>query len=194
MCGRFENKVVYDDLMDLFNFEEVSEKNETGQFNIAPTQKIMAVMLQRERYSLVEMNWGIKFRDDTPLIFNSRLETIKEKPYWSGLFDKNRCIVPMTAFYEWKSEEGRKVPYRIYLTDEKYFFVPAVYVQKNNEYYASLITTTPNSFIKKIHHRMPVILRKDEAAEFLSNSLSENFDICLPYKDADSMRMERIAL
>ena len=137
---------------------------------------------------LKKVNWGIKFKEDSLLIFNSRIETIKEKKYWTTLFDKNRCIVPMTGFYEWKKEGTRKVPYKIFLPDKPIFFVPALYtVDKQKIIYASLITTTPNKFIQSIHHRMPVIFDIKEALAFLSSGVEENLSHCLPYDDNKEM-------
>ncbi|MGE5497695.1 MAG: SOS response-associated peptidase family protein, partial [Syntrophothermus sp.] len=108
-------------------------------------------------------------------------------------FDTSRCIVPMSAFYEWKKEGSQKVPYRIFLKNEKFFFVPALYVEKEREFYASLITTTPNRFIEKIHHRMPVILKINEALEYLKNDSEINLARCIPFASDEEMEMERAA-
>jgi putative SOS response-associated peptidase YedK len=192
MCGRFENTT---SLQMIFEFlerepEDAELKNLTNT-NIAPTNKIAAVLNEGGKYKVIPMNWGIKFGDKTPLIFNSRIETIKEKPYWQKLFDTSRCLVPMSAFYEWKSDGSRKVPYRIFLPDEKFFFVPALYLKKENEYFASLITTTPNKIIQKIHHRMPVIFKPGDALEYLTAEAEQNLNRCIPFSDNEKMGMER---
>lgn len=191
MCGRFENTIPVSDLinLNLFSQEDHLPADSSPKHNIAPTQTIITIMQENGKIRSVPMNWGIKFKNDSPLIFNSRIETIKEKPYWMNLFDKNRCLVPMSAFYEWVKENGstRKTPHRIYLKDKKFFFVPALYVERGDEFFASLITTTPNKFIEKIHHRMPVILRPEEALEYLTNDYSSNLIKCVPYPDSNGM-------
>ena len=107
------------------------------------------------------------------------------------LFDRNRCIVPMTAFYEWKKEKTKKVPYRISLKNEEMFFVPGLYNKdKEGKKTISLITTEPNDFMKSIHNRMPVILNMKDAIEYLNADVENNFERCLPYKDSDNMEME----
>lgn len=200
MCGRFENKVNENQFVQLFKEMQIDllidesikkYKNE----NIAPTDKIFAIRRLNENYQLSLVNWGIKFKVDSPLIFNSRIETIKEKKYWFTLFDKNRCIVPMSGFYEWKKEGNKKIPHKIYLPDKEIFFVPALYYTDNQKnVYTSLITTVPNNFIKQIHHRMPVILDLKTAIEFLSNDAGRNLELCLPYNDLYEMRSEQIKL
>lgn len=196
MCGRFENRISLGDLSESLgsnifpvDFEHITQ-------NISPTQKILTLRFVNNQIQVKPMNWGIKFSKDSPLIFNSRIETIKGKPFWKNLFDKNRCVVPMTAFYEWITDRntGKKIPQRIFLKNHKYFFVPAIYFEKENDYFASLITTTPNSFIKKIHHRMPVIIQPNNLLSYFTNDYIENLKNSFPYPDEGNMGMEKAAL
>ena len=95
----------------------------------------------------------------------------------------------MSAFYEWKKEGTKKIPYRIFLPDEEIFFVPALsYIDKDKNTFTSLITTTPNDFIKQIHHRMPVILKIKEAINYLIDDPESNLTKCQPY--SGKMQME----
>jgi putative SOS response-associated peptidase YedK len=196
MCGRFESKRVEETLLDLFNYNKLqvkvdSEINNRADEDIRPTQKIVGVLKQDKGYRVAKVNWGIKFSDDSPLIFNSRIETIKEKKFWNTLFSNNKCIVPMTGFYEWKTEGKKKIKYKITVPELKIFFVPALYHKdKEKNLCASLITTTPNSFIKQIHHRMPVILDFNEALKFLTDTTEENLQKCIPLPDSKKMEME----
>ncbi len=195
MCGRFETKPSVQTLIKKLKecnvelqLEFEDEKNKS--VNIAPTEKIFLISYSNDIYKLSLTNWGIKLNSDSPLIFNSRIETILEKRFWQNLFDKNRALVPMSAFYEWKKEGTKKIPYRIYLPDEEIFFVPALnYTDKNNNIFTSLITTTPNNFIKPIHHRMPVIFNIKEGIKYLTDDKELNLSRCKPYDG--KMDMER---
>jgi putative SOS response-associated peptidase YedK len=197
MCGRFENKEIDKELLELFaaaklKVEVEPEINDIANEDIRPTQRIMTVILNKDVYRISKVKWGIKFSDESPLIFNSRIETIKEKKYWATLFTQNKCIVPMTGFYEWQSVGKRKQKYRIYLPDQKLFFVPAIYhIDKEKNLNASLITTVPNKFIKEIHHRMPVILDFEKAVAYLNNEPNKNLELCVPYDDKNSMEFEK---
>lgn len=195
MCGRFENKIDENFLLQLL--QEIKVKliiddsvKKRKLENIAPTDKIFSIRLINDELILSMLNWGIKFAEDSPLIFNSRIETIKVKKFWRALFDKNRCIVPMSGFYEWKKEGTRKVPYKIFLPGNQIFYVPALYfIDKEKNIFTSLITTVPNKFIKQIHHRMPVILDFENALKYLSNNADENLDLCIPYDDLKKMEI-----
>lgn len=196
MCGRFENRLSLAELAKSLGEDLFANNSEHVVSNISPTQKIITLRFVNNKIEIKPMNWGIKFSKDSPLIFNSRIETIKEKPFWKNLFDKNRCVVPMTAFYEWTTDKstGKKTPQRIFLKDHKYFFVPALYFEKESEFFASVITTTPNSFIQQIHHRMPVIIKPDNLLSYFTNNYTDNLMNSTPYAEADRMEMEKAIL
>jgi putative SOS response-associated peptidase YedK len=199
MCGRFETKPNADGLLkqlEQLNIDLIVEKDEAVKtVNIAPTEKITGIRKQQKKYLLSSFQWGIKFSQSSPLIFNSRMETIIEKKFWKDSFNRNRCLIPMTAFYEWKKEGGKKIAYRIFLKTEDLFFIPALYyINNENTYSASLITTTPNDFIKPIHHRMPVIFTYGNAVSFLTNTVDQNLKLCIPFPNPELMEMERVNL
>lgn len=196
MCGRFDNKVREDWMMEKFaefNFNvffRTIDKLRKKE-NIAPTNSIVTILKDDSDHFAETNKWGIKFSEESPLIFNSRIETISSKQFWKMLFDRNRCIIPMSAFYEWKKEKTKKIPYRIFLKNEEMFFVPGLFNKdKEGKKTISLITTEPNEFMKKIHNRMPVILNLNEAIEYLSGDLENNFEKCVPYKNSINMKME----
>ena len=194
MCGRFESKPNAEGLVEQLkqlNINFIIEKDDgLKAVNIAPTEKIIGIRKQKDKYLLSSYKWGIKFSQSSPLIFNSRMETIIEKKYWRDSFKRDRCLIPMSAFYEWKKEGGIKVPYRIFLKTEDLFFVPALYYSNS----ASLLTTTPNEFIKPIHHRMPVIFTYKNAVSFLTNTVDQNLKLCVPFPHPEIMKMERVNL
>jgi putative SOS response-associated peptidase YedK len=199
MCGRFESKPNAEGLLEQLgqlNIDFVVEKeNELKTVNIAPTENITGIRRQKDKFLLSSYAWGIKFSQSSPLIFNSRIETILEKKFWMNTFKTNRCLIPMSAFYEWRKENGVKVPYRIFLKTEDLFFVPALYYPgKGKTISASLITTTPNAFIKPIHHRMPVIFTYKNAVSFLTNTVEQNLNLCVPFPYPDLMGMEKVSL
>jgi len=202
MCGRFENKSSLEYIAELLIQQGLEILLDEGKkkgpdYNIALTNKIIGINKSDKKYSIRYFNWGIKFSESSPLIFNSRIETIKDKKFWWGLFNKNRAIVPMTGFYEWKKESGRKIPYKIFLPNKETFFVPAIFFNKKeaDAPFASLITTTPNKFIKKVHHRMPVIFDElNDAVKFLNEDSRNIVEMCEPFDDKKVMELERASI
>jgi putative SOS response-associated peptidase YedK len=100
MCSRFENKETG------FSILEKLDKDELGNYILeddgdlkkeifSPTNFVFSLIKTEKEFKLKNFLWGIQFDKEkkSPLIFNSRLETIKEKSYWTRLFYKNRCLL-----------------------------------------------------------------------------------------------------
>jgi len=198
MCSRFENKEtgesIFKKFEDDFLMLNLAPKN-LKQISIAPSDDILVIQKNDKQFEIKCFTWGIKFPGEkSPLIFNSRIETISEKPYWKKLFKTSRCIIPATAFYEWQSFEtsGKaiKIPQKIWFEAMPLFFIAGIYVKIENGIFASLITSPPNTTIAKIHNRMPVILSKDEAMEFLSSDENEALNFCKPLVDSIPVKIE----
>ena len=57
--------------------------------DVWPKKSVLTVR-QKEETELFPSNWGIRFKPDSEPIFNSRIETIKEKPFWYNSFKSKR--------------------------------------------------------------------------------------------------------
>jgi putative SOS response-associated peptidase YedK len=101
---------------------------------------------------------------------NARSETVFSSPLYRNLIVRQRCIVPLSGFYEWKRYGDTKRPFKIHLRDEPIMSVAGIWdtwrpgAQDERRSF-SILTTTANEAMRGIHDRMPVILsRADEAA------------------------------
>ena len=99
--------------------------------------------------------------------FNARGETVADKPSFRAAFRKRRCVVPVTAFYEWQAVPGerRKRKLRFAGADGEALALAGLWEHWNpppgsGEEVRSftIITTNANAFMAPIHERMPVIL------------------------------------
>lgn len=196
MCYGFEQKVEAAELIRKilerkYDIDASAVLEKLKEENLRPKDKILCLHRAKNKFQISLINWGIQFSKDKPLIANSRTETIKEKKFWRDLFENNRCLVPMSSFYEWLEIDGKKVQHKIYIYNEEYFFVPGImYKDKEEKLTVSIITTTPNKFIEPFHHRMPVLLSLDEALQFLNDTAEEGLKKLKPYPNSDAMRKE----
>ncbi len=158
--------------------EQKKHKKDSEVYDAVLTHNIPVIAYDEGGKFITEMKWGIMFdpAKKTPLIFNSRDDTIGMKPFWKNLFDKNRILIPMTGFYEWKDiGQKKKLKIKIVLKRKEIFFVPGLYRRnKKGKLEFSLVTTSPSSFLKEIHNRMPVILDDDSVLNYFTDSLEEN--------------------
>jgi len=197
MCSKFENKETG------FSILEKLDKDELGNYILeddgdlkkevyAPTNFVFSLIKTENEFKLRNFIWGIQFDKEkkSPLIFNSRIETIKDKSYWTKLFYKNRCLLPATAFFEWKEINRTKIPHRISIPGEEFFFIPSIYLKLEDFYYVSLITTQPNIFMKNVHNRMPVIFNRKTGIDFLNHDPKYALELCTPLEDKIKMKIE----
>jgi len=195
MCSRFENKEtglsIFTKITKDFDIKIVNNAPENlKQIDIRPTEDILILKNTEGILEINKKTWGIKFDEKSPLIFNSRIETIKSKSYWGNLFSKSRCLIPATAFYEWVQADRIKIPNRIALAEFKLFFMAGIYVKINGNFCASVITTAPNTRIAAIHNRMPVILLPEEGIKFLDADKDSALSQCEPLRDSVEMTVD----
>ena len=138
------------------------------------------------------LHWGLipKWTPSADLVkqfrinnLNSKSETIFEKRSFSGPVKKNRCLIPVTAFFEWRDVNKKKYPYLIKLKNEEIFCLGGIYDEWVNKETGeilntfSIVTTEANPLMQKIHNlklRMPLIFSKETEKEWLNPDLSEN--------------------
>lgn len=178
MCGRFTQFAETKEL-ESFYHKKLDFKYRGPNFNVAPTQNVAIVTqdsIIQARFGLVPV-WAKGINTGYTMI-NAKAETILEKPTYKGLFRHTRCLVPATGFYEWLGEKGEKRPFFFTIKHRPLFSFAGLYsVRKDAEGkdFASftIITTTPNNLVGKVHDRMPVILSKDDEDAWLNTSAED---------------------
>jgi putative SOS response-associated peptidase YedK len=201
MCGRFQLSVKGKHISERFNVEVFDEKY-SPSYNCAPSQQL-AVITNAEPEKLSYFKWGlIPFWSKDPKIgnklINARSESISEKASFKTAFAKRRCLIPANGFYEWKKDGKEKTPYRIFLKNEEIFAMAGIWeIWKDAEGKAlntfSIITTTPNSLMKNIHNRMPVILNKNDEKAWLFESDPSYLQTLLKPYDQNIMNAYQIS-
>ena len=168
MCGRYYNFISKDELSYLSNNEVI---NEYKNFNIVPTSEV-PIVIDNE---IVTAKWGFyptwlkEMKDSKPLI-NARIETVLEKKTFKTPFEKRRCIVLMSGWYEWNKEAEAKIPYAFYKQDYKPIQVAGIYSQRSDKSLeVCILTTSAWAELKNIHERMPVVLN-DELINYWNDS------------------------
>lgn len=133
---------------------------------------------------------------------NARSETLAEKPSFRGPFKSKRCLVPISGFYEWRTEGKHKSPYFIKLKDEEVFSIAGLYDDWCNPATGevirtfTLVTCEANPLMAEIHNtkkRMPVILGKTSQEKWLTTEDHpiKSLDILAPF---DENKMEAVCL
>lgn len=124
-------------------------------------------LLQIER-----MQWGFPGFDNKGLLINARAESILEKRTFRESVLHRRCVIPAKGFYEWNS---RKEKFRFQRTDTSVLFMAGCFQQYQGANRFVILTTQANASVSMVHERMPLILEKQEVADWILDDQSVEF-------------------
>jgi putative SOS response-associated peptidase YedK len=108
MCGRFTQHLSWEELHRPDDL--IHPRNLVPCFKIAPTTQIEVIRPAAGGNELIPMRLGLapsgwkKPVSGLPSTFNTRAETVAEKPMFRWAFKSRRCVVPVSGFYEWTGE------------------------------------------------------------------------------------------
>lgn len=184
MCGRFTITLSKEDFIRYLSKYKQLEINidhlELPNYNVAPSEEVAAMIKHKDTYRVGPIKWGfIPFfaKDDKKYVINARSETLLDKTMFKDSVINKRCVIFADSFYEWKTINGKKIPYRILVKDMKLFAFAGLWshYKKNGEsiYTATIITTKANEMMSDIHERMPVILTDDQVELWLNEPFIE---------------------
>ena len=172
MCGRFTLSTSWEDLKRAFpEFEFIFEENDPVSYNIAPSQKVLVASALKPEI-VKRFTWGLVpswSKDDSfsSKLINARGETVFTKPSFRNAIRQRRCLVFTSGFFEWKKEGKTKQPYFIKLKSNDPFTFGGIWETWKQPDGAerktfSVITTPANLTISAVHHRMPLIVSKNQ--------------------------------
>lgn len=162
--------------------------------------KYPVIIFEDATYKLKSFEWGViadymntpeKIKQSRQWMCNAQSEKIMndKRSYWYRI-RKQRCLVPVTGFYEHREIKGwkNKVPYFITLKEREIFCIAGLYHYspipdpETGEAIGTftLITRPANSIMKQIHNggsnafRMPLLLTPELEQKWLLPDLSDD--------------------
>ena len=178
MHGRFAKYNNLEELKTFFPIDNIVCEV-TANCDITPSQEIFAIFRAGSQNRLDKFHWGLVpfWAKDISIgnrMINARAETIAEKPAFRQAFKNRRCLIPADGFYEWTDQAGKKQPVLITLPGRKPFAFAGLWEtwqnqNKANSIYKSctIITTRASETFRKVHHRMPAILKPQSYEKWL---------------------------
>lgn len=177
MCGRII--VDYDENMPVAGSTELAEwmqsvpEGVVSSWNVKPTQDIPVALtsvksgekrFEAAHWSIVPP-WSKTMKLKFPT-FNARSESVTEKASFKNLVKKQRCVIPVTGFYEWTGPKAKRVPHAIFGPEKilplaglySWWRDPAAADGEGWVLTATILTQASAGVIKPLHDRMPVFL------------------------------------
>ena len=134
---------------------------------IRPTNVVPVIASDRRgRRASFPMRWGFQIPGRS-LVVNARTETAAQKPTFKEAWEKHRCIIPASWYYEWQHLIGNAGQKK---TGDKYMIQPlgssmtwlaGLYRMEDGLPVFAVLTKEPTKGLSLIHDRMPLILPKD---------------------------------
>ena len=174
MCGRktlFSSSQTIKKQFKINKWEHEKEYN--PNFNIAPTLDSLVIVYKKQR-TIKQMRWGFGFGKSCKPIFNARIETLNKKISFRNLVNGHRCIVISDGYYEWKSIDGKKIPYFVFCRDNRIMPLAGLCKWDVNEWgekklVYTIITKKARNELKDIHHREPMVLNEEGYRLWINN-------------------------
>jgi putative SOS response-associated peptidase YedK len=192
MCTRYASDLTMDDWAQLYDLATQGPVpwNFQPNYNVVITETIPVVVLREGKRVLERMRWGVipgfhkgtikEFRAAT---YNTRDDTVEKSGLWKRIWKRNRCLIPVSGFYEWYHRPGKpkkEPPQPYYFTDAN--GSPALTIAGIFDSWrdpendgrellsCSMMTTEPNARVAKVHDRQVVTLRPDQFSSWLDGT------------------------
>ena len=144
-------------------------------YNIGPGQKALSIATRDKVQAVATMmHWGLR----TPQNFhiNARIETADTSPRFRESWYEHRCLLPANGFYEWYQDGITKQPYYIYPKNETLTYFAGLWFPSSGTDSSPtfvILTTKALPSVQDIHERMPLILKPEAQAAWLSGDLGK---------------------
>lgn len=171
MCGRYTLFTDTDSREIMRIIQEVSRRHperevKTGE--IFPTNAAPVLLRQGAHIQADVFGWGFpKFGGSAGVIINARSETAQDKPMFRNSLLFRRCVVPSTGFYEWSQDRAHQ-KYLFTRPGDSALYMAGLYNVFDGQPRYVILTRAANSWMRDIHHRMPVILPPDQLESWCS--------------------------
>lgn len=177
MCGKAALNYTWRQIYELYRLtapEPSSAPNLQPRYNVTRYQTVPVVRPTEEGRELVPMLWEfIPFWWSKPIkekkfsTFNAKGEEMREKKTYAPAWKRGqRCIIPVSGFYEWPLPKKKgQPPFYIQSKESPVLSLAGLWGEwkdaetGENRLSCTIITTTPNALMDSIpHHRCPVVI------------------------------------
>lgn len=175
MCGRYALTSSWEQIKEYFDIYQGAML--VPRYNISPARPIPII---RSNTKLLEFaHWGFlpswaSSRDEYPAsgYINIRMES-RLKPSFQQAFKTQRCIIPVTGYYEWREESGTKQPYFV-RSPEGLMGMAGVWClspQVSCSLSVGMVTLPSSGALKSLGDRQPLFLDKMHSQAWLKPTI-----------------------
>lgn len=174
MCGCYELKARIRALNRRFPQlqPDYGELPRSGEMH--PTDPVLMITGGNPGFIGSLAGWGLvgHFLDQPPRspLLTLPGEGLASTPFYNKILKRNRCLIPATAFHEWQTLAGEKQKMRISEANGELLIFAGIFDHHPLAgTTCAILTTAADATVGRIHHRMPVILDREESSFWLSD-------------------------
>jgi putative SOS response-associated peptidase YedK len=206
VCGRYYSRADKQRIAEAMKAKAPERFEVKASYNVAPQSFQPVVRLDREgERVLTQMRWGLipLWAKDAKIgrsTVNARAETVAKAPAFREAFQRRRCLVPASGFYEWMRLDAKtRQPFAVTVKDADVIALAGLWERwkdpANGEWLLTytILTTDPNPLMEPIHDRMPVILAERDYERWLEpgDPAKPPLDLLRPFP-AEEMRAWKV--
>lgn len=171
MCGRFALHSSEQTLQAVFGVQLPQDL--APRFNIPPTDPILGIRVadgirraSRWRWGLVPQSIATKRGLRGKPLINARSESASTRTLFKYALRYRRVLIPADGFFEWRKTDRGKQPLHFQVGNEPFamggLYEHATLADGSPIDSATILTTEANALVSTVHHRMPVIIPRDD--------------------------------
>ncbi len=165
MCGVF---YIDDDTMrEIEKIARKIDRKKAAAGDVHPSQPALILRVNHGEIVSEVLKWGYEAYGKKTLTFNARSETVQERPMFRRDFEERRCLIPAGKFYEWKQTETKKKEKYEFFTPDKILYLAGIYHKDPEGDRFTILTRAAEGCMIGIHHRMPLILHRNDMEKWL---------------------------
>jgi putative SOS response-associated peptidase YedK len=179
MCGSYLNKVSKAQYRDVFGVDaDVPLEFAAGL--VKYTDRAPIIVNSGAGLEIVLARWGFVPSSARSLqeikhlsLYNATSERVMTSSTWRGAFQRSRCIIPVSSYFEGRVKDGSKR--EIGLRSGKPMGLAGLRSTWCDEDGVMLetftmLTTEPSLDVVEVHHRMPVVLKPRDYGDWLEET------------------------
>ncbi len=172
MCGRYyvdddtarEIEKLVRQVDEKMRGTDVPCKVEVAAKDIHPTETAPILASSGSGLECRWQKWGFPGFQKGQVIFNARCESVMEKPMFREAVLHHRAVIPAAWFYEW---DRNKQKHTFYRKGGTALFMAGCYRKYEDGDRFVILTTQANASMEPVHDRMPLILEREEAVDWI---------------------------
>lgn len=183
MCGRvtiLDEPSVIEILNELDADYEASVMNHLPRLNVGPSEKLPIICNNGTNNHVVDAVWWLLLQASEKgfkanyqwKTFNARAERLRSSKLYNKPFKQSRCLILVSAYYEWTKEGEKRYPYMIKPLDNSVMAFAGLYKEwdagEQQATSCTVITTDGHPELEHIHKKStPVLVPKHQWSEWL---------------------------